>query len=99
MFALKSEIPAVTKIFIFREIENDSDGPDGRRVSAALADGFDQSQQLKILYLAQWYNLQKLLRVKLNRFGLNQITRCKRDRIYGARPIATTNWCDYFSVR
>ena len=43
-----------------------------------LADGFDQTEHIKILYLAQWYNLQKLLRMKLNRFGLNQITRFEK---------------------
>ena len=43
--------------------------------SRELAGGFEKSEQLKILYLAQWYNLQKQLRLKLNAFGNNQISR------------------------
>ena len=40
-----------------------------------LAEGFSKSDQLKILYLYQCFNLQKILKTKLNRFGRNQITR------------------------
>ena len=43
--------------------------------SNELAGGFEKSEQLKILYLAQWYNLEKQLRLKLNAFGNNQISR------------------------
>ena len=47
-----------------------------RRASAHhLADGFSKSDQIKILYLYQCFNLQNILRTKLNRFGRHQITR------------------------
>ena len=54
----------------------DSEFAGGRGMSSAeVAGGFERSEQLKILYLAQCYNLQQQLRVKLKRFGKNQITR------------------------
>ena len=50
-------------------------GANRRATASHLAEGFEKYEQLKILYLYQCYNLQKILRTKLNPFGRNQITR------------------------
>ena len=47
----------------------------GREQAIALAEGFEQSEQLKILFLSQLWHLQKSLQPKLNQLGMNQISR------------------------
>ena len=67
-----------------------------KRESRELAGGFEKSEQLKILYLAQWFNLQKQLRTKLNTFGKNQITRSGFQRkadFWGFSPEMADDLC------
>ena len=74
---------AKSRVFANELMPSDADRPrfteqtTACRIASAhhLADGFSKSDQLKILYLYQCFNLQKILRTKLNRFGRNQITR------------------------